>query len=55
MTVRRRKSGRWVSRAVGYLALTTICSTAAGLVLTAARGQVLPAFDKVFAALVGRF
>ena len=55
MTIRRRKPGRWVSRAVGYLVLTTICSTATGLVLTAARGQVLTAFDKVLAALIGRF
>ena len=55
MTIRRRKSGRWVSWVVGYLVLTTICSAAAGLVLTAARGQVLTALDKVSAALVGRF
>jgi hypothetical protein len=55
VTIRHRKSGRWVSWGFGYLALTTICSTVAGLVLTAARGQVLTGFDKVFAALVGRF
>lgn len=55
MRIRRRKFGRWGSRVVGYLALTSICSSAAGLVLTVARGQALTVFDKVSAALVGRF
>lgn len=53
--IRRRKSLRWVSWALSYLAVTAICSTAAGLVIVSARGQVVTAFDKVSAAFVGRF
>lgn len=53
--IHRRKSRRWISWALGYLAVTAICSTAAGLVIVAARGQVVTAFGKVSAAFVGRF